>query len=226
MTRIKAAAVTAVLALSLCAAGPGLAGGKNGGGDNGGGKNGGGDHGGKNGGGGGGGGNGGNNNNGGGNGGVFVKRVVVCVINHQVFRVARVEDCGQRAVVRYRIKRHARTIRYDVPRLPYYAQPGVAKNGGGYGYGGDYVIGGGYLGSPAAVAQWRRRAAARLQFSGGYVGGGSVGGGGYYSEGEQSVVIKHHRHRKHRKLVYYGYPAPDSGVIIHYGPAIVKGGGY
>ena len=218
MKRFLAAAAVAVLAFGLMGANVATAGGKNGGGGGGG------NHGGKNGGG------------GGGGGGVIIKRVVVCVFNNHVVRVSRIEDCGVRRYVRIE-KRRVRTVRYAVSRRHYCAQPGIVKNGGG----GDYMLGGGvYLGSPAAAAQWRRRAAAHMQFSGGYVGepvyggdayvgepvyGGDayVGEGAYYNTpapvmlgGHIKVWRKYHRHSRMH----------ISGVVKHHGPVIMKGGAY
>ena len=148
MIRLRAAVFPAILALGILGATPGFAGGKQGGGD-------GGDQGGKNGGG------GPPDHGGGGGGGTSIKRIVVCVINNQVIHVARVEDCAARRFVRVEEHR-SRTIRYTVSRRHYCARPSMVKNGG------DYVIGGGFIGSAAAVGQARRRASVQLQFSGGY----------------------------------------------------------
>jgi hypothetical protein len=128
-----------------------------------------------------------------------------------------------------------RTVRYAAPCNC--AAPVVT-----YGRGrGDIVIGGGYassgtrfIGSPAAVAQARKRAAYQLQFGGGvYDGGYAYGNGVGYDEEQAPVVVRRHakrnklRVRRARQQVYYGdYPSYNPGVVIHYGPAIMKDGAY
>ncbi len=145
--------------------------------------------------------------------------MIVCVINGEVFRVRHIRDCAS-GYVQYRPvrKKHRRVV----------VQGGCdCGTGGGYGYGGGDVIigGGGFVGSPAAVKQARRRANAY-----GYAAGGGYGygdGGGYYGEG-QVVVRKKRIKRKARRVYYnpdYGY-GYEPGVMLHTGPAVMKDGGY
>jgi hypothetical protein len=208
MVRVKTAVIATILALGLVGASTGFAGPKNGGG---GGHS-------KNGGGGGHSKNGG----GGGGGGGSERTVIVCIMNGQKFYVRRESECGlTRVVVRHKVKKYTRTVRYQHHRARY-CGPSVNKNGG------DYVIGGGgFIGSPAAVAQARRRAGGATAFSGGGYGYGYVGEGAYYNEGEETVVVKRHKRKFRRGAVYSGgFSGYDSGVVLHYGPAIVKGGAY
>ena len=202
MVRFKSVIVTAILALGLLGVSPSFAGPKNGdgggdnGGDNGGdhgSKNGGGDHGSKNG--------GGDHHYSrkGGGGGGYERRIVVCVVNGQVFYVRKTTDCGQRVVVRHKVKKYHKTVRYTKSRVSCCA-PCINKNGGG----GDYVIGGGgFIGSPAAVAQARRRAG-----------------------GEEQVVVYRHKRFGHGAVYSGQYSGYNQGVVLHYGPAIVKDGGF
>ena len=134
-------------------------------------------------------------------------------------------DCGGQVTVRRTVRKYARTVRYVV-RGPHYCAPSVNKNGGGYGYGGDVVIGGGgFIGSPAAVAQARRRASASVAFSGGSYG--YVGEPAYYNGDETVVLQKRHKRKRLGGSVYYrGYSSYNSGVVLHYGPAIMKDGAY
>ena len=212
MLRVSSAVLPAVLALSLLGANLANAGAPGG---DGGGKNGGGGS--KNGGGSGGGSSGGGvpDDHGGGGGGLIIKRVMVCVINNQVVRVRRVEDCGQQIVVRRHVKKYSRTVRYSKSRLPYCA-PGINKNSGGYAYGGGYAYsGGGFVGSPAAVMQARRRAA-----------GGAIYGGGYYVEQPPVVIRQHKRRHLVTQGCNFGCPTYNPGIVVHYGTPISKGGGY
>jgi hypothetical protein len=140
------------------------------------------------------------------------------VINGEVFRVRSVRDCASgyvdyRPVVR---KKPRRVVRQVVQ------QPGCDCGGYAYGGGQDVVIGG-FVGSPAAVKQARRRANAY-----GYYGGSYSGGGGYgYGEGQ--VVVRKKRIKRKARTVYYdpsyGY-GYEPGVVLHTGPAIMKDGGY
>ncbi len=226
MIRSKTALFTAFLAAGLFAAGLSQAGeGKNGGGGHS--KNGGGGHS-KNGGGGhskNGGGGGGrtvvvNVGGGGGGGGVVIKRRVVCVVNNRVYQVRRVEDCLQQQAAVKRNKKRVKSVCYAHAHDAYCGHSNAGYNAGRgieIGYGGQasggYAAGGGFVGSPAAVAQAQRRA--------------SKNGGGYYVEGEQ--VIRVAKRKKGRKMVHlYHSVAPiyDSGITIHYGPVVSKGGSY
>jgi hypothetical protein len=158
---------------------------------------------------------------------------LVCVIGDQRFYVRYRSECvGPRVVYReprvvyQRQVKRVRTMRYAAPCSC--AAPTVT-----YGHGnGDIVLGGGYagtrfIGSPAAVLQARKRAAYQLQFGGGVYGGGYgySDGGGYY---EQAPVIRRKikRLRRARVQVYAPYPVYDPGVVVHYGPAIMKDGAY
>jgi hypothetical protein len=199
MVRLKTAAIAAILALGLVGVSTSFAGDKNGGG-------------------------GGHSKNGGGGGG-GERIVIVCVMNGQKFHVRRESECGlTRIVVRNKVKKYSRTVRYEHLRK-HYCGPSVNKNGG------DYVIGGGgYIGSPAAVAQARRRAGGSIEFSGVGYGYGYGGGYGYVGEPafyDETVAVKRHQRKFRRGAVYSGqFPGYNGGVVIHYGPAIVKGGAY
>jgi hypothetical protein len=168
---------------------------------------------------------------------------LVCVIGDQRFYVRYRSECvGPRVVYRdpgviyAQPRKRVRTVRYAAPcncaaaRVTY----GNAS--------GDIVIGGGtrFIGSPAAVSQARKRAKRQLQYGGGYAygggysdGGGYAYGGGYgYSDGggyyEQAPVVrrKAKRLRRVRVQAYNPYPVYDPGVVVHYGPAIMKDGAY
>lgn len=153
---------------------------------------------------------------GGGGGGHFPgnrKAQVVCVIDGQIVYVRRVQDCTyQPKVVVYHAPRKAKRVskkaRVVVEHLD--------KNGGD-----SYVVVPQVQyyspASPAAVMQARKRAAKAASQSYGH---------GYYVQPQ--VVVK--QYRKKRKVRYAQpiyMPAPDySGVVIHYGPLVTKGGAY
>ncbi len=168
----------------------------------------------------------------GGGGGIHGKRVFLCVIGNQRYYVRYAAECRgprvvyqQPRVIYAQPKKRVRTVRYAAPCN---CQAPVVSYGGSYG-GGDIVIGGGgtrFIGSPAAVAQARKRANRQAQY--GYADGGGYGysdGGGYY---EQAPVVrrKAKRVRRVRVQAYNPYPVYDPGVVIHYGPVIMKDGAY
>jgi hypothetical protein len=168
---------------------------------------------------------------------------LVCVIGDQRFYVRYRSECvGPRVVYRdpgviyAQPRKRVRTVRYAAPCNCAAARVTYGNSSG------DIVIGGGtrFIGSPAAVSQARKRAKRQLQYGGGYaygggysVGGGYAYGGGYgYSDGggyyEQAPVVrrKAKRLRRVRVQAYNPYPVYDPGVVVHYGPAIMKDGAY
>jgi hypothetical protein len=90
-----------------------------------------------------------------------------------------------------------------------------------------------YVAQPslAAVQQAERRARnARLHATCGYAHlGYSLGGGCGYGEGYGNVVVverpvvRKKRHHKRRRMVVPAYTY-DQGIVVHYGPAVVKNG--
>ncbi len=156
---------------------------------------------------------------GGGTGSVHVRQraQVVCVIDGQIVYVRRVQDCAYQpeTVVQY-VPRKTKKVRRQA-RVA--VQQCTNKNGGdGYVVMQQPQVQYYSPASPAATKQARKRAA-RAAASYGY-------GDGYYVQPQ--VVVK--QYRKKRKVRYAQpiyMPAPDqSGVVIHYGPLVSKGGAY
>lgn len=107
-------------------------------------------------------------------------------------------------------------------RVVYNAGRGIEIGCGGRANGG-VVVSGGFFGSPAAVAQAKRRAAKNGD-------GGSYAGMGYgdaYVVNQSPAPGVHKRKLRRRGTpVYCPPPGYYSGVVVHYGPAIIKNGGY
>jgi hypothetical protein len=152
------------------------------------------------------------------------RQAVVCVVNGEVFRVRRLQDCYSGQVYVRRAPRQRVIV--DAPRPRVVVQRRRAYQG----YSGVVT---GYVGSPAAVAQAQRRAAKNggegFWYEGGlgHGSGGSFSGNGY-GEGTyvetRRVVTRKRKARKARRVVYA--PAYDPGLVYHTGPIITKDGGY
>ncbi len=222
-------------------------GGSGGGGDNGGGevdKNGGGNH-----------GNGGGKHGGGvtysgggGSGSSYDTNsgVITCVINGRVFKVRDVRRCYVQPtygdyeirppVYKSHKKKYRRTmVSGDMTYGGGFAQGGGYSYGGGYGYEQQAIIRYYKPASRAAVMQQQkraRRAATQAYAYGGgfgYEGGYGYGGGyavqgGYGYEGGNAVTRKKLRRVRTQAPIYM--PSYDQGYVVHYGPAMSKGGGY